>query len=305
MRFAVTYPLVGGAYDPVLVTGEGLARFCRAAEAAGFDGIGFTDHPAPTTRWVEAGGHDALDPFAALAFCAAVTERMRLIPNIAVLPYRPALVVAKAAATLDALSGGRFTLAVGAGYLRGEYRALGVDFDRRNQLFDQALEVIAGVWSTDDFAFRGEGVDAVGQTVRPRPDPPPPVWIGGNTRMARQRVARFGSGWSPFPAPASLARTARTQPLQTAADLAPLLDELWTMLEDAGRRPGDVDVAFAPPVPGPGHPSFAAAAHLAAVEELGRLGVTWVWTSMPGGSLAEATDALERYGAEVIGVHRQ
>ena len=108
MRFSVTYPLVTHPYNPEFVTKEGLTRFAVAAEGSGFDGIGFTDHPAPTDRWLKAGGHDALDPFAALAFVAAVTERMLLIPNIVVLPYRNPFLVAKSIATIDALSGGRF-----------------------------------------------------------------------------------------------------------------------------------------------------------------------------------------------------
>src|SRR5271155_17028 len=152
MNFWVTYPLITHPYHPELVTKAGLTRFCVAAEEAGFMGIGFTDHPVPTQRWLEAGGHDALDPFAALAFCAAVTDKMRLIPNIAVLPYRNPFLVAKAAATLAVLSGGRFTLSVATGYLRGEYQALGVDFAQRNALFDDSIEVILGVWSQSDFA---------------------------------------------------------------------------------------------------------------------------------------------------------
>ena len=126
MRFHVTHPLISHPYHPELVTGEGVVRLARAAEAAGFDGYGFTDHPAPTQAWLEAGGHDALDPFVALGVVAAVTSTIRLIPNIVVLPYRNPFVVAKAAAPLDSLSGGRFTLATGVGYLEGEYAALGV-----------------------------------------------------------------------------------------------------------------------------------------------------------------------------------
>ena len=105
----MTYPLLPHPYNPELTTKAALTRFCEVAEAAGFAGIGFTDHPAPTHKWLHAGGHDALDPFTALSFCAAVTDRLRLIPNILVLPYRNPFLVAKAAATLDALSGGRFT----------------------------------------------------------------------------------------------------------------------------------------------------------------------------------------------------
>jgi probable F420-dependent oxidoreductase len=302
VRFAVTYPMVAGPYDPRLVSGPGMARFCQAAERSGFDGIGFTDHPAPSTRWLHAGGHDALDPFAALAFCAGVTTRLRLITNIAVLPYRHPLIVAKAGATLDALSGGRFVLAVGTGYLRGEYRALGVDFERRNALFDEALAVVRAVWAADDFSYRGITGDAAGQTAHPRPDPPPPVWIGGNSRTARRRVARFGDGWSAFPAPPVLARTARTPPLETVGDLAPLLDELWAMLADAGRDPSAIDVAFHLPGAGPGQPGFSADAHLEALEALGHLGVTWAWVGVPGGSLDAAVDALGQFGQEVISV---
>ena len=215
-----------------------------AAEEAGFSGIGFTDHPAPSERWLAAGGHDALDPLAALAFCAAVTDRLRLIPNILVLPYRNPFLVAKAGATLDALSGGRFTLAVATGYLRAEYQALGVDFDQRNALFDEAIEVILGVWTENDFAHQGTTFTAKGQTANPKPDPLPPIWVGGNSRLSRQRVARYGQGWSPFPAPRSLARTTKSTPLESLDDLRPMLDELWQFVEEAGRDPAAIDVSF-------------------------------------------------------------
>ena len=188
MRFSVTYPLASGRASAEFATRRGVVEFARAAEEAGFDGIGFTDHPAPTHRWMTAGGHDALDPFAALAFCAAVTERILLIPNEVVLPYRNPLLVAKSVATIDALSGGRFVLAVGTGYLKGEYRALGVDFDERNALFDEALEVMRGVWTTDDFQYEGRNFTAHGQTANPKPSGPIPIWIGGNSRLSRLKA---------------------------------------------------------------------------------------------------------------------
>ena len=243
-------------------------EFARAAEEAGFDGIGFTDHPAPTQRWISAGGHDALDPFAALAFAAAVTERLLLIPNIVVLPYRNPFLAAKSAATVDALSDGRLVLAVGTGYLKGEYRALGVDFDERNELFDEAVEVMRGVWTTDDFRYEGRHFTAHGQTVNPKPSRPVPIWIGGNSRLSRRRVATTADGWVPFPAPRGLATTTRTPPLETVGDLRAMLDDLWRQTEAAGRDPADIDVLVhrprrrqsrrrrlqprrPPPVPGP------------------------------------------------------
>src|SRR3954469_11027840 len=141
-----TYPLIAHPYNAEFVSGENLARFARAAEAAGFDGIAFTDHPAPSDRWLNAGGHDALDPFVAMGVAAAHTSTLRMIPNIVVLPYRNPFVVAKAGATLDLLSDGRFTLAVGAGYLKREFTALGVEFDERAALVEEALEVIRAIW---------------------------------------------------------------------------------------------------------------------------------------------------------------
>ncbi len=303
MRFAVTYPLVSHPYHPDLVTGAGVAAVARAAEAAGFDGIGFTDHPAPSQRWLDGGGHDALDPFVALSFCAAATERIRLIPNIVVLPYRNPFVVAKAAATLDVLSGGRFTLAVGTGYLKGEFAAVGVNHAERNELFDEALAVLIAAWTTDEVTIEGRHFSARGITSHPRPvsDPHPPIWIGGNSARSRQRVADYGNGWAPFPAGPGVARTARTAPLDTAQALAAAVDDLHSRLDAASRDLGTVDICFSTDVGGdPASDAFDADAHLEALAALAAIGVTWVQVALPGDDLGRALAALERYGEQVI-----
>jgi len=300
VRHWVTYPLVQHPYSPELVSKDALVRFAQTAEAAGFDGMGFTDHPAPSHRWLQAGGHDALDPFAALAFVAAVTERLLLIPNIVVLPYRNPFLVAKAAATIDALSGGRFVLSTATGYQRGEYRALGVDFEERNELFDEALEVLRGVWTTDEYAYEGRHFTASGQTVNPKPARIP-IWIGGNSARARQRVADAGDAWNPFPAPRQLAQTAKTVVLETVDDLAVLLDDLWRRVDGAGRDRSSVDVAFLTREGGsPADEGFDPDAHRAGLDELAALGVTWNGVGIPGDSLAHALETLERYGEQVI-----
>lgn len=305
MKHWITYPLIRHPYDPAFVTKEAVVRFAQAAEAAGFDGIGFTDHPAPSHRWLQAGGHDALDPFVALAFIAAVTDRLLLIPNIVVLPYRNPFIVAKAIATIDALSGGRFVLATATGYQRGEYRALGVDYDERNVLFDEALEVLRGVWTTDEFAYEGTHFTASGQTVNPKPTRVP-IWIGGNSQMARARVATAGDGWNPFPAPAALARTAKTPVLETVDDLARMLDDLWRRVADADRDPATIDVGFGTSAGGsPASDDFDADAHLAGLDELAALGVTWNGVAIPGDSLDHAIETLQRYGEQVIAAVRR
>ena len=303
MKFAITHPMHSHPYNPELVTGAGIARVAAAAETAGFDGFGFTDHPAPSQRWLESGGHDALDPFVAMGFAAAHTTTLRLIPNIVVLPYRNPFIVAKAGATLDLVSGGRFTLAVGVGYLKREFAALGVDFDDRAALFEQSLQVIRDIWTTDDVTIDGKHFTAKGITAHPRPVsvPHPPIWIGGNTAAARTRVVAHGQGWCPFRAPATLAQTARTAALESLADLAAGIGDLRRRLEEAGRDPSTVDVTFTNHAGGtPGADDFDADAFLEGVAQLTELGVTWVQVGVPGDSLAHALEAIEQFGTDVI-----
>ncbi len=290
-------------YHPQLACGDGISAVASAAEAAGFHGFGFTDHPAPTQRWLDAGGHDALDPFVAMGFAAARTTTLRLIPNIVVLPYRNPFLVAKSGATLDLLSGGRFTLAVGVGYLKREFAALGVDYDKRAELFDEALEVIRAVWTTDEMSFDGRHFTARGITAHPRPvsQPHPPIWIGGNTGAARQRVVEHGDGWCPFPAPATLAQTARTATIDSIERLAAGVEDLRRRLEAAGRDWTAIDVVFTNIDGGsPAGDDFNADAYLTGLDKLAALGVTWVQVGLPGDSLAHVLETIDRFRALVI-----
>ena len=120
---------------------------------------------------------------------------------------------------------------MGVGYLKREFAALGVEFDERADLVEEALQVIRAVWTADDITFEGRHFTANGITAHPRPvtHPHPPIWIGGNTGAARRRVAAYGDGWCPFPAPAVLAKTARTSSMET-------LDELKAGIDDLRRR---------------------------------------------------------------------
>ena len=192
MKYWVTYPIVSHPPAADLMDRAGLIRFAETAEAAGFDGLGFTDHPAPSHKWLQAGGHDALDPLAALAFVAGRTERMLLMPHILVLPYRNPFLVAKGAATLDLLSGGRFVLSVAAGYQRAEFTALGVDYEQRNELFDEAVEVHAGRVELRRLRLRGPHLQRAGR----RPTP--------SRRTSRSgSAATAGSSASGWPATAT------------------------------------------------------------------------------------------------------
>lgn len=305
MRFSVNYPIVQHPVPAELFTGAALMEFARTAERVGFDGIGVTEHPAPSHKWLMNGGHDAFDPFVALSFVAAATERVRLIPNIVVLPYRNPLLAAKTIASLDVLSDHRFILATATGYLRSEYRALGVEFDERNDRFDEAIEVLRGVWADDEFSFEGAHFTAAGVTANPKPVGPIPIWIGGNSKLARRRVAAVGDGWAPFFAPAVVSSTAKTPPLETLEQLSAMLDELWRFCDDAGRDRSTIDVQFSYLTRGsPGTPDFDVDGHLADLEELARLGVTWAHVSVRGDSLTAALEGLEAYGEQIIDATR-
>ena len=154
------------------LTGRAIAEAARAAEDAGFGAVYVTDHPAPDQRWLEGGGHHALEPTVALSFAAAATQRLRLHTNVYVAAYRNPFLAAKAIASLDVLAGGRVILGVAAGYLRPEFGALGVDFDERNALLDEAIDLMRRVWTEDEVAAEGRHFRARAVTMRPRPDRP-------------------------------------------------------------------------------------------------------------------------------------
>src|SRR5690242_16290137 len=154
MRFMFPYPETSGSDDDMLDPGP-IADVAATAEQAGWGGFAFTEHPAPGARWLAGGGHQSLDPFVALGHAAAVTNRVRLLTYLAVAPYRNPFLLAKAAATVDKLSAGRLILGLGTGYLKSEFYALGVDFERRNELFDETLDVLPRAWSGDPFTYKG------------------------------------------------------------------------------------------------------------------------------------------------------
>ena len=127
MKINVTLPFDQIENPAEFLQPEAVVEIARVAERAGFNGGNVTDHPCPTGRWLDAGGHYAQDPFVMLSFVAAATTKFKLHTGILVLPYRNPFITARSVATLDVFSRGRVSLGVGAGYLKGEYRALGVD----------------------------------------------------------------------------------------------------------------------------------------------------------------------------------
>jgi probable F420-dependent oxidoreductase len=210
----------------------------QALEGAGFTTGTVTDHPVPSSRWLDAGGHYAQEPFVMLSLLAAVTTKLRLQTNVLVLPYRNPFITARSVSTLDAYSNGRVTLSIGAGYLKAEYKALGVDFDNRNALMDEYIRAMKLAWTGEDFTFEGTGYTALGNRVRPAPvqQPNPPLLIGGNSRLAIRRAVELGDGWNPFFAPAAVTATARTASISEEEDVDAALAYLHAHCEKVGRE---------------------------------------------------------------------
>jgi probable F420-dependent oxidoreductase len=143
---------------------------------------------------------DWLDPLLALTFAAAFTSKITLATGILLLPEHNPLVVAKQAATLDVLSGGRFSLGIGVGWSAEEFAALGVPFARRTARTAEYVAAIRRVWADDAASFCGEFAHFESVRVNPRPvhDRRLPVILGGTTDAALSRVAEYGDGWYGF-----------------------------------------------------------------------------------------------------------
>lgn len=279
---------------------EAVTEIGALLDRLGFAGGCVTDHPCPTGRWLDAGGHHAQDPFVMLSLLASVTRRIGLQTGILVLPYRNPFITARAVATLDVFSGGRVTLGIGAGYLKGEYRALGVDFERRNEIVDEYLRALKAAWGADEFVFEGTNYQAPGNRILPRPlqQPHPPLLIGGNSKRAIRRAVELGDAWHPFfTAAASVSVTARTTAMVDAADLARGIQYMRDYSEKLGRaRPPEV-VLSALNMPGKSREPDAV---LEQIGEMQALGVTGAAVHFDGRTRAEWCDNAERFNADVL-----
>ncbi|MBM4265337.1 MAG: TIGR03619 family F420-dependent LLM class oxidoreductase [Deltaproteobacteria bacterium] len=292
MRFILGLPTDEVERHEEFGTTEAVAEMARAAESLGYEGVFVTDHPIPPEKFLQRGGHHALEPTVVLAVAATATTRLRLMTNLYIVGYRNPFLAAKAIASLDSLSGGRVILGTGAGYLEPEFRALGTSFDTRNERLDESLDVMKRVWSGETIDVTGEGFEAHGHVALPRPArrPHPPVWIGGNTRRALRRAVEHGDGWIPMPAPKAFARFVRSAPLESLDDLQARLEYARSHAAQVGRT-APLDVMFGPIGVGSyGAPGFEASAYVEQAGRLREIGVTYAGVSfaLPGSGAVQS-----------------
>jgi probable F420-dependent oxidoreductase len=227
-------------------TPEMLAAVAREVEARGLHRIWVGEHVvmfdayassypyAADGRMPITSGSGLLEPFTTLAFLAGMTTTARLGTAMCLLPQRNPVYTAKEVATVDWLSGGRVDLGVGVGWLREEFEAVDVPWERRGERTDEYLQVLATLWCDDPSSFTGAYYTLPPCSFHPKPvqDPHPPVHVGGESDAALRRAARVGQGWHTFN--------------RAPGDLVPALHRLEELLELSGRRREDIAVTVCP-----------------------------------------------------------
>lgn len=305
MKFFCGFPGRWVPIIPELMTGEAHRKIAIAAERLGYYGVLADEHPAPVESWLAGpGGHHCIDPFVCLASVAAVTTRLRVLTYLAVVPYRNPFLFAKTATSLDIVSDGRLILGVGLGYMKGEADALGVDFERRNELFEEGLDIFRRCCT-------GEPVKVVGPYANDDPvvmlplsvqRPHPPLWIGGTSKISRRRAVDFAQGWMPTPRARNHAYH-KVPPLENKDDLRELLKYMWDYAAEVGRTaPLDVVVTYHKMI----DESASLEGQLEQVEELREMGVTGITGGFGSGlgmgprTLVDAIAKMEEFAEKVI-----
>jgi probable F420-dependent oxidoreductase len=227
-------------------TAEILRAVGREIEDRGFESIWVPEHVVLFDRYESAypyspdgkfpGGADSgmLEPLQALTYLAAVTDRVRLGTGICLVPQRNPVYTAKAVTDLDSLSGGRVDFGVGVGWLREEFDAVAMPFEKRGPRTDEHLQVMKALWCDEVSEFHGEFYDLDPCRMYPKPiqTPHPPIHVGGESDAAMRRVARHGQGWFSFN--------------RLPEDLPEPLARLDAALAAEGRSRSDVTLSVSP-----------------------------------------------------------
>jgi len=185
------------------VTGADQTRMVKCADQWGYDMIAVPEHFVIPTEHVELSGPHYLQSTVAQAYIAGATERVRLNSCVTLLPLQHPIVLAKALATADWMSGGRMMVTFGVGWLQREFELLGVPFGERGRIADEYLAAIVELWTSDTPRFEGKYVSFDDVAFEPKPIQKPhlPLWIGGDADAALRRAAKYASGWWPFLTP--------------------------------------------------------------------------------------------------------
>jgi probable F420-dependent oxidoreductase len=242
MHYGVVFPQTEIGKDPAAI-----GDFAQAAEELGYHHILAYDHviganPASRPGWQAPYSHKDMfhEPFVLFGYLAALTKKVELVTGVIILPQRQTVLVAKQAAALDVLSGGRLRLGIGIGWNPVEYEALGENFNNRGRRSEEQVEVMRMLWTQELVTFEGKWHKITDAGLNPLPvQRPIPVWFGGGHDHTLRRAARLGDGWFPLLAPDNKCRE--------------FIDKLRTYAREAGRDAdkigieGRINLAQTPP----------------------------------------------------------
>ena len=233
MRVGVVLPQMEIGADPAVIR-----EYAETAEAAGYDHLIAYDHvlgvdPNRPGRGAGAYTNEALfhEPFVLFGFLAAATSRIECWTGVLILPQRPTALVAKQAAEVAVLSGGRLVLGVGVGWNPVEYEALGQDFSRRGRRIEEQVGLLRALWSNDTLTFEGEFDRVTAAGINPLPGHEIPIWMGGTADVVMDRIGRIGDGWLVAPA-------LRADP----PGVTPYIERIHEAAGSAGRDPAEIGI---------------------------------------------------------------
>lgn len=240
MKFGLHYSLGVGTHPTI----EDYLRVAQQAEALGYRTIWLGDHiviperivaPYPYTKDGSVGfvrNSPWPDPFVLLAAIGVATKTILLGTSVVIVPYRNPLQVAKAVATVDLASHGRYQFGVGIGWLKEEFDALGEQFSERAARTREYLQVMKALWSGETASFQGKYFSFPTLHTNPLPvqKPHPPIIFGGESLPALKRIADLGDGWQPGPIPVEVFRTKR--------------DQLQTLMTERGRKMSELSISM-------------------------------------------------------------
>ena len=289
-----------------------ITSIASKADILGFDFLTVSDHivipkyveskmPYAADGAFNSGDGFCYDPLTLLSFLSAVTETIRLVPSVMVVPYRNPIYAAKMISTIDVLSSGRITIGCGVGWLKEEFEVLDAhDFHSRGIVTNEYIESMIELWTQSSPSYKGEYIQFKNILFTPKPiqKPHPPIWIGGESEAAIKRSARIGNGWFPL-------SQNPTFPLKTNEQLILSLERLKKELDLRNKNIDGFDVVFQP-----GWANLSEynidmindnSSHVTEnILELERLGVTHVLFYFPKIEVAELHDVLENFADKVL-----
>ncbi|MCH2185316.1 LLM class F420-dependent oxidoreductase [Myxococcota bacterium] len=268
----------------------GMVGLAQLAEGLGFESVWTFEHAivpneyqskypySPDGKMGVTPETNFVDPLIALTAVAAQTKTIRLGTGVNILSQANPLYVAKQAASLDFVSGGRFELGVGIGWLKEEFQAAGTPFERRGARFDDYIQAMRKLWSGETVEHKSEFVDWTGFKSYPVPVQNPfPVVIGGTKGKAFERTARYGNGWF--------------APTASPDQLAPLMKELGQACAEFDRDPSEIEVTAM---------WFPNREDLSDVERYRSMGVRRLVVPLPALGRGNPADSLKQFNEQVL-----